>query len=71
MENLLNWDDVPKNVKAAIIIVFTDALQTDSETVLRIFNLAKPKVVVEKNFDYWRIEKENGGLLRRLLAEYL
>ena len=71
MEELLEWDNVPAIVKAAMMIVFSNAMKTDTNTLLRIFDLAKPKVVVEKSFDYWRIEKEHGILLKKLLNEYL
>ena len=70
MEALTAWDDVPTHFQIAIRIVFGNQLKTDRDTIRRIFDLAKPKVVVNEEGDYWRINPEDGILLKKLIQEY-
>jgi hypothetical protein len=64
-----SWEDVPEHFQHHIAWLFCSRLKSDMDTVSRILELARPKVVVAATF--WRIDPEDGQLLTKLLATYI
>lgn len=68
-ERRLPWEQVPEIFEPYIIGTFVKALNGDPERILRIFNVACPRVIIGKS--YWRIAPSDGALLKRLLCYYI
>jgi len=67
-ETLEQWDDLGA-LQHFIIWQFCEALKSDYSDTARVFELAKPQVIIGSN--YWRLEKEHAGLLDMLVKTYL
>lgn len=61
---------VPDKIRNFIVQIFANTLKSSEDTISRVFELAKPKITLQADLNYWRIDPENGVLLKKLLAEY-
>lgn len=70
-EVLTDWDNVPEEIQKYIGFIFYKKLRGRGKASLsEIFDLAKPKVVNIDDWHSWRIDKDQGLLLTKLIAEY-
>lgn len=68
-ETLIHWVDLPRHWQYFIIKEFQSRCGGLIGQYERIFTVANPLVVCGP--DYWRIEPENGQVLKIALSNYL
>ena len=70
-EQTYNWKDLKDYQQNIVVEVHAIGLKANADIIRRIFDLAKPVIIVADDWSYCRIHQDSAQLVKNLIKEYL
>lgn len=71
LEETRRWEDLSESEQIVVITVHAAGIEDNIARLKEILDVAKPMIVVGKNWEYCRIHDESVPVVKLLIREYL
>ncbi|TDE09035.1 hypothetical protein [Dyadobacter psychrotolerans] len=71
LEETRRWEDLTESEQTVVTSVHTAGIEGNIAGLKEILDVAKPMIVIGKNWKYCRIHEESAPVVKLLIREYL
>ncbi len=71
LEETRRWEDLTDSEQTVVLTVHTHGLEGNIVALKEILDVAKPLIVIGKNWKYCRVHEDSAPVVKLLIREYL